>query len=122
MRPRRELPPGTLRRLRLKWFALGLLLGTASCAALATYLAAIMPPELSYRSAATTQHPKAIPVAPAGPLPDIPACTGQGKDCTDSEATPQLQPVRTVPEPTALALVGISLAVLAAHHTSRSPT
>ena len=122
MRPRRILPPGTLRRLRLKWFALGLLLGTASCAALAMYLAAIMPPELAYRSAATTQHPKAAPVEPAGPLPEVPPCTGQGKDCTDSEATPHLQPVRTVPEPTALALVGIGMAALAAHRTNRSPT
>ena len=57
----RILPPGTLRRLRLKWFALGVLLGTATCAALAMYLAAIMPPELAYRSAEPTRHPAASP-------------------------------------------------------------
>ena len=123
MRPRRPLPPGTLRRLRLKWFALGLLLGTASCAALAMYLAAIMPPELAYRSAEPTRHPAASPAQPIGEQPDIPPCTGSGKDCTDfPDGAPSLPPVRTVPEPAGLALVGIGLAVLAAHHTSRSPT
>lgn len=123
MRPRRPLPPGTLRRLRLKWFALGLLLGTASCAALAMYLAAIMPPELAYRSPATTVRPVPGPVSALPAAVALPPCTGQGKDCTDfPDGAPSLPPVRTVPEPAGLALVGIGLAVLAAHHTSRSPT
>ena len=53
----RYLPPGTLRRLRLKWLALGVALGAGSMSALAMYLAAIVPPELAYRSATATHRP-----------------------------------------------------------------
>lgn len=52
----RYLPPGTLRRLRLKWLALGVALGAGSMSALAMYLAAIVPPELAYRSATATHR------------------------------------------------------------------
>jgi hypothetical protein len=104
----RHLPPGTLRRLRLKWLALGVLLGAGLMVALAMYTAAIMPPELAYRS------PVAAPRGGSGPASAPPAalalspCAGQGKDCSALDA-----PTHTVPEPGALALVALGLVALA---------
>ena len=133
----RYLPPGTLRRLRLKWLALGVLLGAGSSAALAMYLAAILPPELAYRSPVATLHPAPAPVQPLPAPVQLPPCLGSGKDCTDPEAAaphapgphpapapapaPHSQrqplPTHTVPEPGALALVALGLAALAAHRS-----
>lgn len=119
----RYLPPGTLRRLRIKWLALGVLLGSGSCAALAMYLAAIMPPELAYRSPTPTVHPTPSPIEPLGAPVAIPPCTGQGKDCAEAqlaEPKPNAAPraaINTVPEPGALALVAIGLAALAFHRS-----
>ena len=119
----RYLPPGTLRRLRLKWLALGVALGAGSMSALAMYMAAIVPPELAYRSAAATVRPTPGPVpAPAAPVA-IPPCIGAGKDCTPLDGAPQPHahpqhlPTHTVPEPGALALVALGLAALAAHRS-----
>lgn len=119
----RYLPPGTLRRLRLKWLALGVALGAGSMSALAMYMAAIVPPELAYRSATATRHPTPGP-APAAVAPvAIPPCVGAGKDCTPLDDTPQPHahpqhlPTHAVPEPGALALVAIGLAALVAHRS-----
>lgn len=130
----RYLPAGTLRRLRWKWFALGIVIGAGGSAALAMYLAAITPPELGYRSAPATEHPTPGPVAELGEFPPIPPCLGQGKDCSplDVDAARQAPrsrtvpdgavptpdvPTHTVPEPGALALVAIGLAALAIHRS-----
>lgn len=110
MRPR-MLPPGTLRRLRLKWCALGVLLGAGIVASAAMYVAAIVPPELAYRSAAPTVRPEASPVPRHPAAPAIPPCQGQGKDCTALDAP------RPLPEPGALALVALGLGALAIHRS-----
>lgn len=136
----RYLPPGTLRRLRLKWLALGVLLGAGSSAALAMYLAAILPPELAYRGPATTVRPVPGPVSALPAAVELAPCTGQGKDCSEPDADRRTQrddapaqlfpapdagrrtepnnlPTHTVPEPGALALVALGLAALAAHRS-----
>ena len=116
VRQPRRLPAGTLTRLRIKWLGLGVALGISTTAALAMYLAAIMPPELAYRSAAATLHPIPGPAHPPAPQVELPPCTGQGKDCSEVEPDAASQGVaRTVPEPGSLAMVGAGLAALAAN-------
>ena len=93
-------------RTRVKWFGLGLLHGVGMSLALATYLAAIQPPELSRGVRATVEPAKTGQPAPRLPKLDHGPCPADAKDCTrfnDPAATAQ---VRTVPEPGALALVG----------------
>lgn len=116
VRKPRRLPAGTLTRLRIKWLGLGVALGISTTAALAMHLAAIMPPELAYRSAAATLHPIPGPAHPPAPQVELPPCTGQGKDCSEVEPDAAAQGVaRTVPEPGSLAMVGAGLAALAAN-------
>lgn len=122
----RYLPPGTLTWLRVRWLLLGIAVGMACAAGLAMYLAAILPPELAYRSPAATVRPTPGP-APAVVAPvEIPPCAGAGKDCTPLDNTPAPAqpharpnnlPTHTVPEPGALALVALGLAALAAHRS-----
>ena len=115
MKPR-YLPPGTLTWLRVRWLLLGIAIAVAGAARLAMYLAAILPPELAYRSPAATVRPVPGPVAPPAPALAMPPCAGQGKDCSPLD-TPLDAPVHTVPEPGALALVALGLAALAAHRS-----
>jgi hypothetical protein len=110
------LPPGTLRRLRIKWFALGVLLGAALVASAAMYVAAIVPPELAYRSAKPTVRPEASPAPRHPAAPAIPSCQGQGKDCAALDA-PGADPPRPLPEPGALALVALGLGALALYRS-----
>ena len=107
MKPR-HLPPGTLRRLRLKWLALGVLLGAGLMVALAMYTAAIMPPELAYRSPVAAPRGGSGPASapPAAPAPSPGAGPGAGARAPDA-------PTHTVPEPGALALVALGLVALA---------
>ncbi|MFT3759016.1 PEP-CTERM sorting domain-containing protein [Thauera sp.] len=133
----RRLPPGTLRRLRIKWLALGVLLGAGSCAALAMYAAAIMPPELAYRSAARNVAP--LPPAPLarGPMVELPPCAVRDKDCeTAAEPAPSAAwrepwPVfvplpdagqaRAVPAPGTLSLLALAACALLAVRRGRRP-
>lgn len=89
MKPR-YLPPGTLTWLRVRWLLLGIAIGIAGAAGLAMYLAAILPPELAYRSPATTVRPVPGPVAPPAPALAMPPCAGQG-DTTGG--TMSIQPI-----------------------------
>lgn len=116
MRPR-YLPPGTLTWLRVRWLLLGVAIGVAGAAGLAMYLAAILPPELAYRSPATTPRPAPGPVSALPAAVELAPCIGQGKDCSDPDAQqhaqPDTTPAHTVPEPGALALVALGLGALA---------
>ena len=136
----RYLPPGTLTWLRVRWLLLGVAIGVAGAAGLAMYLAAILPPELAYRSPTATARPVPGPVSALPPAVVLAPCTGQGKDCSEPDADrrtqpddtpaqlfpapdagrrtePNNQPLHTVPEPGALALVALGLAALAAHRS-----
>lgn len=95
----RLLPPGTLRRLRLKWFALGVFLGVLVCIVFAMWLAAIAPPEMAYRG--VSPAPRALVADIRHASVQIPPCVGNGKDC---------EQINTVPEPGTLALIGAGLA------------
>lgn len=107
----RYLPPGTLKRLRLKWLALGVFLGAGAMAMLAMYAAAIRPPELPPRPLAATVVPAQTGEPMAGlPVADLGPCLA-GKDCVVFDAP--RQPTRYAPEPGALALVAIGAGALA---------
>ncbi len=101
------LPPGTLTRLRVKWMALGVLLGAGLMAALAMWAAAIRPAELPYRAPAPTHQarPGGEGAAPRPPL-ELGPCPLRVKDC----AVLPGDIVRPLPEPGTLALVGLALA------------
>lgn len=127
-----RLPPGTLRRLRIKWFALGLLLGTGSMAALAMYAAVLMPPELAYRSPTRNVAPLPPAPLPVSPAVELPPCTGQGKDCTHIDEirtarrlappramSPDAGRIRAVPAPGSISLVCLGIAVLVAVRKTR---
>lgn len=104
----RYLAPGTLTWLRIKWLGLGALLGAGGMASLAMYAAAIRPAELPYRSAEPTHQAQPTgEAAPQLPKLDLGPCL-PGKDCTAVEA----DIVRSIPEPGAIALVGIGGAAL----------
>lgn len=97
----RQLPPGTLRRLRLKWFALGVFLGVSVCIVFAMWLAAIAPPEMAYRG--VSPAPRALVADIRHASVQIPPCVGEGKDC---------EQINPVPEPGTLALIGAGIALM----------
>lgn len=101
MNRQRYLPPGSMRRQRMLGRLEGSLGTLALVAAIGAVIVAATPAE-TYRPAPATVRP--TPTGEESPriTVQIPPCTGEGKDCTD--------PVRTVPEPGTLALIGAGIA------------
>lgn len=101
MNRQRYLPPGSMRRQRILGRLEGSLGILALVAAIGAVLVAATPAEI-YRPAPATVRP--TPAGEESPriTVQIPPCTGEGKDCAD--------PVRTVPEPGTLALIGAGIA------------
>lgn len=107
----RYLPPGTLTRCRMKWLALGVVLGAGLMAGARMYANALLPPELPPRPLAATVVPEQTGEPMAGlARADLGPCL-PGKDCVvfDDPRTP----TNTTPEPGAMALVGLGLGAMA---------
>lgn len=107
----RYLPPGTLTRCRLKWLALGIVLGAGLMAGARMYANALLPPELTARQVSATVVPEQTGQPMAGlARADLGPCL-PGKDCVLFD-DPRM-PTNTAPEPGAMALVLIGAAGLA---------